>query len=667
MNKFLFFLLTLSLIFSLYGSNKDHTSWWLYNYGDYTRTQKGKSDPRVKQALNVFKLVENAADKTAGRIPRLYFINTRLGPYTMALPDGGIIINPLILDICYANSNKEVGDSRLAFIIGHQLASFANKDLLYRHVFAHLQKYGDKKTQKELSEYFIPNKIEKADEYKKRVFLADYKGALYAAMAGYDMNKLFFKKDNFFTHWAKQTGIEMLYDEAPTHPSLNKRLEFIRTQLRGLANQVELFKSGVLLFQVGNYYDGASAFIEFSKVYPSSEVFNNIGACYFNGAMHHLYLKYRDIYHKFRLSTTIDSTTTSEAFHTGDERAYLRNKAYPVQNVLGNILRHSLNIALNQLNIKLFPYNYPLRFFPTLYYSSTVEMMRLRDEVDYLKDKDISRYLNIAVEYFRHAAALDKFDSTCRYNLAAALILKKEYAKANDQCDDILKIDPKNVKAMNNKAIAFYYYGKEEGLETAEKAIQLLKKANLLEPDNYEVLYNLASLQQNRKRMAGAKLYWEKYLKLPNIPKDSFYHNIYKKLLGKAPPKYKQKEEPPKMPEEVRFGEKSSPIEKKWGKKYTRIYTLGRVLSNNIDSWTIVLHVMVKDHIRILALDGMIEIIECEFKPTESISGMLKKFGQPQKIVHYNGGNFYVYKDSGFSIKEVYGKVCSYIWFEKGF
>lgn len=170
MNKFLFFLLTLSLIFSLYGSNKDHTSWWLYNYGDYTRTQKGKSDPRVKQALNVFKLVENAADKTAGRIPRLYFINTRLGPYTMALPDGGIIINPLILDICYANSNKEVGDSRLAFIIGHQLASFANKDLLYRHVFAHYKNMEIKKRKKNYLSILYPIKSKRLTNTRREFF-----------------------------------------------------------------------------------------------------------------------------------------------------------------------------------------------------------------------------------------------------------------------------------------------------------------------------------------------------------------------------------------------------------------------------------------------------------------------------------------------------------------
>jgi tetratricopeptide (TPR) repeat protein len=665
MKKLLFFLLTLSLIFNLYGSTKDYTSWWRFNYGDYTRTE-GKNDPRVKKAFDVFNQVKNAADKTAVRSSRLFIINTRLSPYAMALPDGGIIINPVILDICYTNSNKEVGDSRFAFIIGHQLAHLANEDLLDRHVFAHLRKYGDKKAQKELAGYFIPNRIEKYSEYKKRVLLADYKGALYAAMAGYDMNKLFLKKDNFFTHWARQTGISLYYDEAPTHPSLNKRLEFIRAQLQGLANQVELFKAGVLFFQMGNYHDGAAAFREFSKVYPSSEVFNNIGVCYLNLALHRLHITFAEDYYRFRLSTTIDSTTTSEALQEGDERAYLRNRAYPVQKVLDNIWRYSLNIALKQLNMKLFQYNHPIKISPTVYYSYTVGTTHSRVKGDYLNDEVISRNLNEAVEYFRFAAARDKFDSTCRYNLAAALILKKEYAKAKAQCDDILKIDPQNVKTLNNKAITFYYYGQEEGLETTHKAIQLLKKVNQLEPDNYEVLYNLASLQQNMKRMAGAKSYWEKYLKLPNIPKDNYYNHICRMLGKKEPPPPIQAAQLPPLPKEVQLGEESASLLEKWKGEAINEYKFGSDESRN-DSWSVTLQVITQKNLRILILDGLIELVEQELiHPKKSVQ-LLEKFGPPQKIIHHTTGNFYIYDKKGFSLKEVDGMICSYIWFEKSF
>jgi hypothetical protein len=46
---------------------------------------------------------------------------------------------------------------------------------------------------------------------------------------------------------------------------------------------------------------------------------------------------------------------------------------------------------------------------------------------------------------------------------------------------------------------------------------------------------------------------------------------------------------------------------------------------------------------------------------------ILKTFDPPQQVVRHTGGSFYVYKDKGFSFKEIDGKIRSCIWFEKGF
>lgn len=605
MKKVLIFLLILWAANNLYSQSKDYTQWWIYNHGDYAKTQ-GKNDFRVKRAFEVFERVKNAADKAEGRLPRLFIISTKKGPYAISLPDGGIIINPKTLDICYDSAGMEKGDRRLSFVLGHELAHLGNKDYIHREAFLALKEHGDEKAQKELVRYFKLSDPEKAKVFKKRELLADQKGALYAAMAGYDISKLFGKKNNLLQYWAKQVGIGYAYEKNPLHPSFKKREQFIRSQLLGVVKQVELFKAGVLLYQMENYHDGAAAFLEFSKVYPAREVFNNMGACYFNLALRHLYLKYREEYYKFRLSTPID-------------------------------------------------------------YSTTAAAIQPRGEEDYLKDKDISRYINKAENCFKSAADRDQHDRACRYNLAAALILKKEYARAQAECDSILKKDPQDVKTLNNKAIAFYYYGKEEDLETTQKAILVLEKAHQLEPDNFEVLYNLASLKQERKRMAGAKLYWEKYLKLPSTPKDNFYHHVYKKLNGTAPPKFEKEFKSPQMPSGIRLGEDHSRIEKKWGKEHTKEYKLGSEGSDNNESWFISLQVIAKDNVRVIALDGTIELVEKENKPFERKEEILKKFGPPQKIVPHTGGNFYIYKDKGFSFKEINGKIRSYIWFEKDF
>jgi tetratricopeptide (TPR) repeat protein len=603
MRKALIVLLTLSAFFSLSSSSKDSSPWWIYNYGDYANTE-GKNDPRVQQAFAVFERLKNAADKSEDRPPRLFIINTQGEPYAQALPDGGIIINTKTLDICYTGVDKEKGNQRTAFILGHELAHLAHKDFLHMEAFLALKEHGDEKVRKDLFEYFKRSDPEKTRECKKKELLADSNGAIYAAMAGYDIGELFEKKDNFLKHWARQSGIGYFYDKDPKHPSFQKREQFIRSQLLKVVKQVELFRAGVLLYHMANYHDGAAAFREFAKDYPAREVFNNIGACYFNLALHHLHLKFSDDYYRFRLSTTID-------------------------------------------------------------YDTSAVSMQSRGEGDYIKNKDISRDLKKAVDYFKRAVARDAQDRTSRYNLAAALILKKEYAEAQAVCNKILKRDPQDINALINKAIAFYYYGKQEDLETHQKAIQALEKAHRSSPDNSEILYNLAALKQERTRLAGAKLFWEKYLNLSTTPRDNFYNHIYKKLKGTEPPISTKTAVLPRMPAGIGLGKDFSRLKKKWGSDHSREFKLGIEEDPNSESWYINLQVMEKDNIRVLALDGTIELVEQECNSLEKKEEILETYGPPRKIVHHTTGNFYIY--TGFSFKEINGEIHSYIWFEKGF
>ncbi len=613
MKNFFFIVLLMTVLAGFGSENRDFTQWWLYNYGDYKK-DKGKNDPRVEWAYKVFERLKNAADKDGGRPPRLFIIDTRGEPYAQSLPDGGIIISPTALDFCYTKTvpvkeespEKEEGDRRLAFILGHELAHLGNKDYIHREAFQALEEPGETHARKELSGYFKLSGPEKTKTFKKNELLADQKGAIYAAMAGYDMSELCGNNNNFFKYWARQTGIGYFYDDNPRHPSYEKRAQFIRLQLKAVAKKVELFKAGVLLYQLGNEHDGAAAFLEFAREYPSREVFNNIGACYFHLAMGHLYLKYREVYYKFRLSTPID-------------------------------------------------------------YSTTAAAIQPRGEEDYLKDRDFSRYITKAEDYFKMAVERDQTDKTVRCNLAAVFILKKENARAQAECDFILKKDPRDVDALNNKAIAFYYYGKEEDLDTTQKAIHILEKAHRLEPGNDEVLYNLASLKEDRNRFAGAKSYWEKYLQLDAVPRDNFYHRVCEKLGGTVPPGSGNRVPAPRIPPGIRLGEDFFRLEKRWGQGHTIKYKVSSEEGENNQNWSIDLQVMVKDKTRVLALDGTVEIVEQESATMEGIQGILKRWGPPPKIVRHTNGKFYIYRERGFSVKEIDGKVCSYTWYEKSF
>lgn len=604
----LIMLLTASLWHTVMATQKNYIQWWVENHGDYAKTE-GKHDIRVKWAFDVFERVLRTADKTHGRDPHLLIIRTKRGVYAQALPDGGVILNPGTLDICYNRENKDKikGDPRLAFILGHELAHLGGDDFIHSEVANILDRWNGSRAKKEIVRYFALSGREKSRVNKQKELLADKKGVIYAAMAGYDVGKLFNGSGNFLKKWASQTGIGILYDRTPSHPSLANRLAFLRPQLREVAEQSELFEAGILLFQLESYHDAAAAFKEFSKLYPSREVFNNIGVCYFFLAMRRILKDYKDDYYRFRISTTIDYSTTAMRFQS-------------------------------------------------------------RGNKNYMDDKDIAGYIDNCVNYFQQAVKRDPLHPSTQCNLAAALILKHEYAGAMATCDSILDDNRNCSCALNNKAVALYYYGKKEGIEMTRKVVDLLQQALEIEPNNLEVVYNLAYIKERRNRMAGAKLLWQDYLaassKTPYACYDNFYIHVYKKLNHEEPSISRNNSNIPAMPDGIRLGSPLSELEEKWGNP-PKGFKLGSEIGINPENLLLDLQVMVIENVRVVALDKTIELVEQEFQNPVSLSDMLKMMGVPLRVVRHTGGHFYIYK--GFSFKEINQEVISYIWFSSGF
>lgn len=604
---FLTILIIAFFIKPVHSQNSDYSPWWIYYHGDYAQTE-GKNDPRVKWAFRVFERLKEVSDKPEGAIPMLYIVKATQGNYAMALPDGGIIINPETLRICYDGVPRDYGDSRLAFILGHELAHLANKDYGLYEVYRLIETYGDEKAQRDFKRHFkfSTENLGLSGSSGDKEFLADKNGCLYASMAGYDIAILNRGKDNFFYYWAKQAHLD-ISSSKNRHPSIKKRVEFLNTQLSAIGRHIELFRAGVLLYQIGSYNDAAEAFKQFSLVYPSSEVFNNLGACYLNLALDLIRMRYNAYYYVFRFSIPID-------------------------------------------------------------YSSSASDLSNRGDNQYLNDKEIVRYIDKSLEYFKIAASRDPIRGQCRYNLSIALILKAEYAASMAVSDEILKIRPKDALALNNKAIAFYYYGQKEGLDVSQKIIATLEDALRIDSSKVEILYNLGSIKEARKRNSGARFYWEKYLTHPLTPRDNFYTYIYRKLYRRLPTVVANQNRIPESPSWVHPGDNFWQVVKNAGKNKQEMFTLGAPQDgSNGNNWSMKLRVMVKDSVRVLALDDTVELVERELNPLEEIAQIGKIYGIPPRVIRSSDGNFYLYKDRGFSVREKNGKVCSIIWFERGF
>lgn len=209
--------------------------------------------------------------------------------------------------------------------------------------------------------------------------------------------------------------------------------------------------------------------------------------------------------------------------------------------------------------------------------------------------------------------------------------------------------------ALNNKAVALYY-SNEKSDEIVREAIGLLERAYQLQPGNVEVLYNLGSLKQDIR-----KSLWERYLELPTVPRDIFYENVYTELYGNPPPE-SETVEIPELPTGIKIGMAIDSLEKEWGKEKTETFSLH----------PLPYQVLVKGTIRVVAEEidvvvikkNNVHIVEKELLKKKKIETVLEKIGPPQQVVRHNQGNFYVYKNQNFSIKEINGKAHSYIWFE---
>jgi tetratricopeptide (TPR) repeat protein len=600
-------LLLASVIFSQ--DNREYSQWWLATYGDYVLTG-GQKDSRVRESFKVFERVRNTVEKGTKRTPRLFIISSGGDPFAVSLPDGGIIISKKTLDTCYSKVKPETGNRRMAFIIGHELAHLANDDFMHREVFRIIKKYGKENANEEAGRYFNLTGPEKAKESRLKEIMADRKGVLYASMAGYDVGSLFGSSDDFLSYWVEQTGIKNSYDRDTNYPSMENRLKFIRTQLEDIIHSVESFRAGVLLYQCERFHDALAAFSEFSKTYPAREVFNNMGACHLSLALKRMSVLDKDIFYRFRLATAIDFTTTA------------RDVSQP-----------------------------------------------LRSGSDLLEDFSFSFRVNEAKRCFETAVRKDPTNGTSHCNLAAMYILKKEYARAMAECDDVLKTDSKNIDALNNKAIAFYLFGEQTETDTFQRAYQYLEEAFSLHPNNHIILYNLASMAGKRLQTAGAKQYWEKYLAVS--PHDDFFKQAHKKLKKEGQGVKKKANAPPGLSQfsTIKLGSNFSKVEKRFGKENTIFYKTGSQRKNKTagkeDSFSLIdIQVGVKGNLRVLAQNGIVEIIELMHDTGKDANEMATHLGAPDHIVRHTTGNFYVYRNPGFSFKEINGKVHSFIWFE---
>jgi tetratricopeptide (TPR) repeat protein len=207
------------------------------NLADFIE-KDGRADSRsieVKQAQRIFEKLREAAPTPSKGSSDLLVTNKHERLMAAAVKDG-IVLSQYTIKFCYENVSQTVGDARLAFVLGHELAHQVHPD---------------------------------SNESS-----ADKNGFLYAALAGYSMATLVESGKDFFTHWY-QSQAEAMRDL--THDTPTKRAETLQKELKKILTELVYFKFGTRLAHFGRYQDAQYFLKRFQLVFKSPETLNNLG------------------------------------------------------------------------------------------------------------------------------------------------------------------------------------------------------------------------------------------------------------------------------------------------------------------------------------------------------------------------------------------------------
>jgi tetratricopeptide (TPR) repeat protein len=529
-------------------SPEDYIGYWIDEYGKLT-------DPayslKIKRVRSIFKKMRKII-----LMSHLSILNHAKSP-SLCIRSGHIIITKKAIDICYNTPDMLSGDSRMAFVIGHEMAHLKNGDFWYANndlppPKKHPQKKGQSLPQLSLQE---PLEIRQKKELR-----ADRFGIVYMSFCDFNPSVIVDSNgSNFFQDWLDISG-RLLHNENDSHPSPYKRAQDLLAEIKTVINHLDYFNIGLRLYQLGRYDDALEFFEFFSSEYPCKAVINNIGLIHYQKAMKKLMECDPQKAKRFKLSTAIDFETTAMLFSNNDRNRYREGCA------------------------------------------------------DDLFDD--------AIDYFENAYLHDKSYLHALINYSSALIMSGKYEKARGIIkDDILIHDKQNPAAINNLAVALYLLGKDEDTafeaDMFKQASQKLIRVIQQDPDFSLAYYNLERLQNIRKRNAAANESWDNYLSILQKKNTPATKNI-----------------PFHEPSPYTFGSiDNSTISQFKGLNKREI----KLSSVDCEYFT-------KGETKVIAFDGIVEIVEKPLEKSLNIERLISQYGRPGHIYdNLNDKKVYLY------------------------
>lgn len=426
---------------------RDHAEFYVDAYG----LADPVTEPRLAHTNRVFDRIRAAAAVQGRRLPRLKVLAAATAPWAQALPDGTILLSRGALGVCYHAADESLGDARLAFILGHELAHLAKDDFWHTEVYRALA--GDPRAADNRRLLAATSDAEtsggkpvRSEEARLKESEADDWGFVYAAVAGYPVQRLLGESDSgdqdFFRFWVEQTHTLDLADEV--HPAPSDRATLLRSRLSRMLGAIEQWRFGVRLLHFGRL-DDARYFLEaFQGDFPSREVLGNLGYLYVRKA---LAVMPAPMAKRYWMPDLFDLTTRAEALERSTSRG--ATESLP---------------------------------------------------------SEAADFLRTATDYLGRAVALDPGYTPAWTNLAIARYWLGEFHLARDAADRALAGSPEDPELGALQAIIIA--GCDPSLDLWPQAVARLDALLEAHPDAPAVRFNLARLLDERGRGAAALPHW---------------------------------------------------------------------------------------------------------------------------------------------------------------
>ncbi|MBX2880009.1 MAG: tetratricopeptide repeat protein [Granulosicoccus sp.] len=226
----------------------------------------------VRRVQNIFDRLKSVVGNDV-LLSELYILDSDNEPWAIALEDGNVVLSRGSLDIVYGakDTSLEAKDAQIAFILGHELNHIAKEDFWHEQVYLGF-----------VSKNIALDESQKEDRQSRRrefELRADEDGFLYASLAGFNTRTLFTGSagtQDFLHYWVRQTRT----GSSLTNFNAAQRVAFLADTMSSLDEAVKYFEYGTRLAHFGYFEEAESLFNEFYKIYPSTQVLNNLGFIY---------------------------------------------------------------------------------------------------------------------------------------------------------------------------------------------------------------------------------------------------------------------------------------------------------------------------------------------------------------------------------------------------